>query len=210
VAAKAHRLIFGLVRGTLDPNHFPARPVAPVGSPAVAGAGAADGRHGGRSIALSIFLGSLSLLALALALSVLLVVYRLTLAGSSATSGLGASLQTAGQAVTGSVQTAVQSVQDATDPFHPPRYAIRQDPEFDELRTVGAGGSLGTSSTDRFTVVRIVQRPEAGLPDQRVYALVHQQLIVPKVTKLLGITIHTDDGAKEVLPHFLGLGLLSP
>jgi hypothetical protein len=123
-------------------------------------------------------------------------VYRFTVAGGAVT-GAGAGLQTAGQAVTSQVQTAVQSVQDATDPFHPPRYPIRQDPEFDELRTVGAGGTLGTSSTDRFTVVRIVQRPEAGLPDQRVYALVHQQLIVPKVTKVLGITIHTDDGAKD-------------
>src|SRR5439155_838057 len=142
------------------------------------------------------FLGSLSLLFLALAGSILLVVYQFTHAGGNLAGGVGNTLQTAGQAVARGAQSAVQSVADAADPLHPPRYAIQQDPEFDELRTLTAGGALGDSRLYHLDVVAIEQRPESGDPAHRVYARVHRRLLVPNVTKVLGITIRTDDNAR--------------
>ncbi|HLZ10744.1 MAG TPA: hypothetical protein VKT80_19310 [Chloroflexota bacterium] len=148
-------------------------------------------------MALAVFLGSLSLLFLALAGAILIVVYQFTHAGGNLTSGVGNTLQTAGQAVTQSAQSAVQSVSDSVDPLHPPRYPIVQDPEFDELRSIAAGDNIGDSRLFHFAVVAVEQRSEGGAPAELVYARIHRRLIVPDVTKILGVTIRTDDQPKD-------------
>jgi hypothetical protein len=161
--------------------------------------GRVDAQPGCRpsSVALAVFLGSLSVLFLVVAASVLIVVYQFTHAGGNLTGGVGSTLQTAGTAVARSAQSVVQSVADAADPLHPPRYAIQQDPEFDELRTLSAGDALGDSRLYHFAVVAIEQRSDTGTTDQLVYARVHRRLLVPNVTKILGITIRTDDQPKD-------------
>jgi hypothetical protein len=161
------------------------------------------------TVALGVFLGSLSILFLALAASVVLVVAQFTHVGDNLAGGVGSTVQTAGQAVARSAQAAVQSIQDTTDPLHPPRYAIQQDPQFDQLQTLAAGGTLGDSRLYHFDVVAIEQRPVGGDPDQRIYARVHRKLIVPNVTKVLGVTVRTDDQAKDFALYRgqeLGLG----
>ncbi len=149
------------------------------------------------SVALAVFLGSLSVLFLVVAASVLIVVYQFTHAGGNLAGGVGTTLQTAGTAVARSAQAAVQSVTDAADPLHPPRYAIQQDPEFDELRTLSVGDALGNSRLYHFAVVAIEQRSDSGTTNQLVYARVRRRLLVPNVTKILGITIRTDDQPKD-------------
>jgi hypothetical protein len=149
------------------------------------------------SVALAVFLGALSLLSLALAASVVLVVAQFTHVGDNLAGGVGSSAQAAGQAVTRSAQATLQSIEDATDPLHPPRYAIQQDPQFDELRTLSAGDLLGDSRLYHFDVTTIEQRPDGSTPDQRLYARIHRRLIVPNVTRVLGITVRTDDQGKD-------------
>jgi hypothetical protein len=146
---------------------------------------------------LAVFLGSLAVLFLAMAGAILLVVYQFTHAGGNLASGVGNTLQTAGQTVAQSAQSAVQAVGDATDPLHPPRYPIVQDREFDELRSLAAGDSLGDSKLYHFSVVAVEQRSEGGVPAQLVYARIHRGLLVPNVTKLLGITLRTDDQPQD-------------
>ena len=90
-----------------------------------------------------------------------------------------------------------QDVQDARDPMHPPRYAIQQDPRFDQLNTYQAGDVLGEAGGYRYAVAAIVERPDASDPLQRSYARIHRALITPKVTSLLGITIRRDDDARD-------------
>jgi hypothetical protein len=148
-------------------------------------------------VVLAIFLGSLAVLFLALAGAIFLVVYQFTHAGGNLASGVGNTLQTAGQTVAQSAQSAVQSVGDAADPLHPPRYPINQDPEFDELRSLSAGDSVGDSQLDHFSVVAVEQRSEGGAPAQLVYARIHRHLLVPNVTKFLGITVRTDDQPQD-------------
>lgn len=149
------------------------------------------------SIALALFLGALALLVLAVAAAVLLVATQAAHLGGDLTGGLGATARSATGAITRGAQSAAQAVQDAADPLHPPRYAIHQDPEFDQLRTVSAGEPLGDSRQYRFQVVAIEPRPDGATPDERVYAGVHRQLIVPRVTKVLGVTIRTDDQGQD-------------
>jgi hypothetical protein len=149
------------------------------------------------SIALAVFLGSLSVLFLVVAASVLLVVYQFTHAGGNLTGGVSTTVQAAGTALAQSAQSVVQSVTDAADPLHPPRYAILQDPQFDELRTLSAGDAVGDSRLYHFAVVAIEQRSDSGTTDQLAYARVHRRLLVPNVTKILGITIRTDDQPQD-------------
>jgi hypothetical protein len=149
------------------------------------------------SVALAVFLGTLSILILTLAASVLLLLFQLTHASATLAGSAGDAIQSAGQAVARDAASAAQSVSDATDPFHPPRYPIKQDPQFDDLTVLAAGSPLGDSRLYHFDVAAIEQRPEATEPSQNVYARIHRQLIVPQVTKVLGITVRTSDDAKD-------------
>ena len=146
---------------------------------------------------MAIFLGSLSVLFLVMAGAIVLVVYQLTHAGGNLTGGVGTTLQTAGQAVARGAQSAIQSVGDVVDPLHPPRYPINQDPEFDELRSLSVGDTVGDSRLYHFTVLAVEQRTDGGDPAQLVYARIHQRLLVPDITKILGVTIRTDDQPKD-------------
>lgn len=111
--------------------------------------------------------------------------------------GFGAGATTAIQQTEHAVGAAVQVLRDARDPYHPPRYAIAQDVEIDQLTVIDAGQLLGRSAADTFTVTGVFRRAAGSSGHALRYAKVHRELKVPKVTKILGITVHTDRGAAE-------------
>lgn len=116
---------------------------------------------------------------------------------SDVAGGLG---QRAGDALhrTGvALAAAAQVLQDARDPLHPPRYSLTQDPEFDDFLVITTASGLPSSSTSSFSMTGVHRRTDATGADAAVYAQIHRQYLVPKVTRALGIVIRTDKGEQE-------------
>lgn len=111
--------------------------------------------------------------------------------GGSATSAVGARISSAldrGAAVAAGVG---QRVGDAMDPTHPPREAIVQDVEIDELVRVNIGSPLPGTTTRQVTVASVERRPGADTSDTAMYAVLHSELRKPNETKVLGVTIRS-------------------
>lgn len=148
-------------------------------------------------VTLAAFLGAMALLVLAVALTLLLLAMQISHAESSLAGGIGQTAQSAGHAIEQGAGAVVQSIQDARDPLHPPRYAIQQDPHFDALQTLHSGDVLGEAGGYRYVIVGIAQRPENLPAPQRLYAHIQRSLITPKVTKILGVVVHSDSETQD-------------
>ncbi len=148
-------------------------------------------------VALGAFLAALALLFLVVALVVAVLVIRLSHAGPDLATGVGQTVQDAGRSIAAAAGALVQESQDARDPLHPPRYAIQQDPRFDQLRVFQPGDILGEAGGYRYAIGAIAERSDVSDPLQRTYARIHRALITPKVTSLFGITIRRDDDARD-------------
>lgn len=90
-----------------------------------------------------------------------------------------------------------QRVADAFDPAHPPRHALVQDVEIDELLRVNVGGQVAGSSTRELTVSSIQRRADPTGPDGAVYAVLHGELREAQETKVLGVTVRSTRDPKD-------------
>ena len=84
-----------------------------------------------------------------------------------------------------------QRVADAFDPAHPPRQALAQDVEIDELLRLNVGGEVAGPNTRTLTVASIQRRADPSGPDGAVYAVLHGELREPQETKVLGVTVRS-------------------
>lgn len=92
---------------------------------------------------------------------------------------------------------AAQQARDAFDPTHPPRTALAQDTEIDELLRVGVGQELAGAGTRTVTLVSVQRREGADGPDTAVYATLKSELRVPDETKVLGVTLRSTRDPRE-------------
>lgn len=133
----------------------------------------------------------LKLTCLAIAVTVLVGVLGLLGVGGRATTGVGDRLVEALGRGAGAVSQAVEGVRDLGDPAHPPRQALAQDAEFNELMRLDVGSPLADAG-ERTLVVAAVQRREgAESADAAVYATIHSELRTPRETLVLGIVVRT-------------------
>jgi hypothetical protein len=110
-------------------------------------------------------------------------------AGVRAPAALGEQIGGAIERGAGVVGAAGQRVVDAFDPAHPPRQALAQDAEIDELLRVAVGGPVSGSGTRAVTLASIQRQATPTGPDTAVYAVLHSELREPHETKVLGVTI---------------------
>jgi hypothetical protein len=111
--------------------------------------------------------------------------------GVRAPAAIGDQIGGAVQRGAGMVSGAIQRAEDAFDPSHPPREALAQDTEIDELLRVNVGGQIAGSSQRTVTVASIQRRPDATSPDGALYVTLHGELREPRETKILGATIQS-------------------
>lgn len=149
-------------------------------------------RHSGAVAGISRGLGLLIRLTLLLILlAALWGMVTLINAGVRAPAALGEQIGGAFERGAGVVGAAGQRVADAFDPAHPPRQALSQDAEIDELLRVAVGGPVSGSSTRTVTLASIQRQAAPTGPDSAVYAVLHSELREPQETKVLGVTIRT-------------------
>ena len=122
-----------------------------------------------------------------------------TLVGTTARApaALGEQIGNAVERGASAIGAAGQRVADAFDPAHPPRQALAQDVEIDELLRLNVGGHVDGSSTRTLTVASIQRRADPSGPDGAVYAILHGELREPQETKVLGVTVHSTRDPKE-------------
>jgi hypothetical protein len=119
---------------------------------------------------------------------------------SMSTRAPGALVEQIGNAVergAGAIGAAGQRVADAFDPAHPPRQALVQDVEIDELLRIDVGGQVAGSSTRELTVASIQRRADPSGPDGAVYAVLHGELREAQETKVLGVTVRSTRDPKD-------------
>ena len=90
-----------------------------------------------------------------------------------------------------------QRVADTFDPAHPPRQALAQDVEIDELLRLNVGSQIEGASTRELTVASIQRRADPSGPDGAVYAVLHGELREPQETKVLGVTVSSTRDPKD-------------
>lgn len=95
------------------------------------------------------------------------------------------------------VGAAGQRVADAFDPAHPPRAALPQDVEIDELLRLNVGAQVPGSSSRELAVASIQRRADPSGPDGAVYAVLHGELREAQETKVLGVTVHSTRDPKD-------------
>jgi len=95
------------------------------------------------------------------------------------------------------VGAAGQRVADAFDPAHPPRAALPQDVEIDELLRLNVGAPVQGSSTRELAVASIQRRADPSGPDGAVYAVLHGELREAQDTKILGVTVRSTRDPKD-------------
>lgn len=151
-------------------------------------------RPGGPWLALELVLAVRSLLTLViLALLVMLAINFVSTTGQ-----VGQRLSGAWQRTEHAFGSAGQAMADTFNPTHPPRYAISQDTEFASLSALHAGDSIGDSRDYTFTFSAVHRRDDATAnPDFAQYATVDRAYKIPRETKILGVTVHTDRGQQE-------------
>lgn len=111
--------------------------------------------------------------------------------GARAPGALGDQIGGAIERGAGAVASAGQQIADAFDPAHPPRQALTQDVEIDELLRIGVGGSIPGSSTRDLTLASIQRRADPSGPDQAVYAVLHGELKQAQESSVLGVTVQS-------------------
>lgn len=87
--------------------------------------------------------------------------------------------------------TAAQRVTDQFDPAHPPRQALTQDSEIDELLRLNIGAEVPGSATRTLTVASVQRRADPTGQDAAIYAVLRGELKTPQETKVLGMTVHS-------------------
>ena len=97
----------------------------------------------------------------------------------------------------GIVGAAGQRVADTFDPAHPPRDALAQDVEIDELLRLNVGAQVAGSNSRELTVASIQRRADPTGPDGAVYAVLHGELREPQETKVLGVTVRSTRDPKD-------------
>jgi hypothetical protein len=137
-------------------------------------------------------------LGLAIKLTVLLIlltflwgVVTLTNAGVRAPGALTDLVGSAVERSANAIGAVGQRVADALDPAHPPRQALAQDVEIDELLRVNVGEQLAGSKTRDLTLASIQRRADPAGPDSAVYAVLHGELREAQETKVLGVTVRS-------------------
>src|SRR5205823_7538885 len=100
------------------------------------------------------------LTALLILLAMLWAVVGLVGIGGNLTSGVGARVSSALEQGAAAATAIGQRAADAFDPAHPPRAALSQDVEIDELLRVSVGGDVAGSTTRTITVTAIQRRPD--------------------------------------------------
>ena len=134
---------------------------------------------------------ALKLTLLAILLTALAGLLGLVGVGGRATSGFGDRIGGAIERGANAFGTAVQTVRDAADPAHPPRQALAQDAEFEELIRLDVGSSLAGSNKRTLVVTGIHRREQADNPDATSYATVHTELNEPQENRVLGVVVGT-------------------
>jgi hypothetical protein len=111
--------------------------------------------------------------------------------GSSVTGGVGAHVSSAIEQGAAAATAIGQRAADEFDPAHPPRAALTQDLEIDELLRLNVGAEVPGASTRAVTLAAIQRRPDAPNADAALYATLHSELRQPNDTKVLGVTIRS-------------------
>jgi hypothetical protein len=112
-------------------------------------------------------------------------------AGVRAPGVLGEQIGSAIERGAGAVGAVGQRIADTFDPAHPPRQALTQDVEIDELLRLDVGNQIAGSATRELTLASIQRRSDPSGPDGAVYAVLHGELREPQETKVLGVTVRT-------------------
>ena len=117
--------------------------------------------------------------------------------GGRPTATVGEKVGAAFQQGVSAIGAAAQQARDAFDPAHPPRTALAQDVEIDELLRLGVGQELSGSGTRVVTLASVQRRDGAESPDTAVYATLKSELRVPEETKVLGVTLRSTRDPRE-------------
>jgi hypothetical protein len=111
--------------------------------------------------------------------------------GVRAPTAIGESIGNALERGASAATSAAQRVTDQFDPAHPPRTALTQDSEIDELLRLNVGADVPGSATRSLSVASIQRRAEPNGQDAAIYAVLHGELRTPQETKVLGLTVRT-------------------
>jgi hypothetical protein len=137
-------------------------------------------------------LGTLiKLTVLLILLTVLWGVVTMIDTGARAPAAIGEQIGSAVERGASAVGAVGQRVADTFDPAHPPRQALVQDVEIDELIRVSVGEPVAGSSTRELALASIQRRTEPSGPDGAVYAVLHGELREAQETKVLGVTVRS-------------------
>ncbi|MCC7367496.1 MAG: hypothetical protein IT306_03680 [Chloroflexi bacterium] len=124
-------------------------------------------------------------------------------AGMRAPAAIGEGIGNAIERGAGVAAAAAQRVTDTFDPAHPPRQALAQDAEIDELLRLNIGGEIQGSTTRSITLASIQRRAEPTGQDSAIYAVLHSELRQPQETKVLGVTVRS---TRDPQDHYLYKG----
>jgi hypothetical protein len=124
-------------------------------------------------------------------------VVTLTNAGVRAPAALTDQIGSAVERSANAIGAVGQRVADAFDPAHPPRQALAQDVEIDELIRVNVGGQLAGSKSRDLTLTSIQRRADPAGPDSAVYAILRGELREAQETKVLGVTVRSTRDPQE-------------
>ena len=145
----------------------------------------------------------LKLTLLAILLTALVGLLGVIGVGGRATATIGERIGGAFDQGVGAVARAVQTVRDVADPAHPPRQAIAQDTEFDELIRLDLGAPIGGAANRTLVFTAVQRRDGADTPDSAVYATIHSELTVPQETRVMGILLRS---TRDPQDHYLYKG----
>ena len=140
---------------------------------------------------------ALKLTWLAIVIALLVGLLGLIGVGGRPTASVGEKVGAAFQQGVNAIGTAAQQARDAFDPAHPPRTALAQDVEIDELLRIGVGQELAGSGARTVTLAGVQRREGADSPDTAVYATLKSELRVPDETKVLGVTLRSTRDPRE-------------
>jgi hypothetical protein len=140
---------------------------------------------------------ALKLTWLAIVIALLVGLLGLIGVGGRPTASVGEKVGAAFQQGVNAIGAAAQQARDAFDPAHPPRTALAQDVEIDELLRIGVGQELAGSGARTVTLAGVQRREGADSPDTAVYATLKSELRVPDETKVLGVTLRSTRDPRE-------------
>jgi len=140
---------------------------------------------------------AIKLTLLAILLILLVGLFGLVGVGGRLTTNVGDRVGAAFQQGVNVVGAAAQQARDAFDPAHPPRAALAQDVEIDELTRLTVGQELAGGSSRVVTLANVQRREGADSPDTAVYATLRSELRVPEETKVLGVTLRSTRDPRE-------------